>query len=164
METYSFVDVQNTEGTADSLGFIIDWKKLCEHLSSKYSSKRNYFYLGIEEGDDVRTSEFNELASNTCLVKPKIYKKYKRPDKVYSVTCYNCKNQFVKRVSGKLDWKCNCDVDLTIDVIEVAQNKAIRALLFTGDGDFKPLIEKLMRDNSESKVYIFSNPTKINGK
>jgi uncharacterized LabA/DUF88 family protein len=164
LETYAFIDVQNTEGTADFLGFIIDWKKLVDHLTIKYFSKGNYFYLGIEEGDIIRTNEFNSLAGESCFVKPKIFKKYRLKDKVYPVTCSTCKSEFVKRVPGRFDWKCNCDVDLTIDVMEVAQGKAVRALIFTGDGDFKPLIEKLMRDNHQSKVYIFSSPTKINGR
>jgi uncharacterized LabA/DUF88 family protein len=164
LDTYAFIDVQNTEGTADFLGFIIEWKKLCNHLSKKYFSKGNYFYLGIEEGDGIRTTEFNDLVSDTCFVKAKIFKKYKSPDKVYPITCSNCKSEFIKRVPGKLDWKCNCDVDLTIDVIEIAQNKAIKALFFTGDGDFKPLIEKLMKDNTDSIAYIFSSPTIINKK
>jgi uncharacterized LabA/DUF88 family protein len=164
LETYAFIDVQNTEGTADFLGFVVDWKRLCEYLSGTYQSKKNYFYLGIEEGDTSRTQEFESLSSSTCIIKPKIFKKYKKPDKVYPVTCTNCKNEFVKRVPGRFDWKCNCDVDLTIDVIEEAGSRAIRALIFTGDGDFKPLVEKLMEDNPKSKVYLFSSPLMINGK
>jgi len=163
LETYAFIDVQNTEGTADFLGFLIDWKKLSDHLTINYFSKGNYFYLGIEQGDETRTNEFNSLMCGTCFIKPKIFKKYKQKDKIYNVICSSCKNEFVKKIPGRFDWKCNCDVDLTIDVIEVAQDKAIRALIFTGDGDFKPLIEKLMKDNEKSKVYIFSSPTKING-
>ncbi len=164
LETYAFIDVQNTEGTADFLGFVVDWKKLVEHLTTTYSSLGNYFYLGIEQGDQIRTVEFDSLKSETCFVKPKIYKKYPLPDKFYNITCYGCQKQFVKRVKGGLNWKCNCDVDLTIDVIETSKNKAVRALIFTGDGDFKPLIEKLMRDNIESKVYIFSSPVIVGGK
>lgn len=162
--TYSFIDVQNTEGTADFLGFIIDWEKLISHLDNRYSSKGNYLYLGIEQGDEVRTEEFESLRNKTCFVKPKIFKKYKQPDKIYNVTCANCKNEFVKRVNGKSDWKCNCDVDLTIDVIEISQTNTIRALIFTGDGDFTPLVEKVINGNSNSKVYIFSSPTVIHGR
>ncbi len=164
LETYAFIDVQNTEGTADFLGFIIDWKKLADHLTVAYSSKGNYFYLGIEEGDTARSDEFNALLCKTCFVKAKIFKKYRLKAKVYPVTCSTCKSEFIKRVPGRLDWKCNCDVDLTIDVIEVAHGKSMWALIFTGDGDFKPLVEKLMKDSQKSKVYIFSSPTKINGK
>lgn len=164
LETYAFMDVQNTEGTADFLGFLIDWKKFNDHLNKKYLSKGNYYYLGIEQGDEARTDEFNSLKCDTCFIKPKIFKKYKQKDKIYHVTCSSCKNTFVKKIPGRFDWKCNCDVDLTIDVIDVAKDKAIKALIFTGDGDFTPLIEKIIKDNEESMVYIFSSPTIINGR
>ncbi len=164
LDTYAFIDVQNTEGTADFLGFVIDWKKMADHLTSKYLSKGNYFYLGIEEGDEERTEEFNLLACENCFIKPKFYKKYRLKDKVYSIDCPTCKIELVKKIPGRLDWKCNCDVDLTIDVLEICKDKATRVLLFTGDGDFKPLVDKIMKDNSSSIVYIFSSPIKIKGK
>jgi uncharacterized LabA/DUF88 family protein len=164
LETYAFIDVQNTEGTADFLGFVIDWKKLADHLTLKYNSKGNYFYLGIEEGDTERAEEFNSLMCETCFIKPKIYKKYRQKDKIYSIVCSACKSEITKKVPGRWDWKCNCDVDLTIDALENSKDKAVRVLLFTGDGDFKPLIEKLMKDHSKSKVYIFSSPVMVKGR
>ncbi|MCX6755648.1 MAG: NYN domain-containing protein [Candidatus Nomurabacteria bacterium] len=164
IETYAFIDVQNTEGTADFLGFVIDWKKMADHLTFKYSSKGNYFYLGIEEGDIERTEEFDSIISKNSFIKPKFFKKYRLKDKIYSIDCPTCKNELIKKIPGRLDWKCNCDVDLTIDVIEISKNKAVRVLLFTGDGDFKPLVDKLMKDNIQSRVYIFSSPVMIKGR
>ena len=49
--------------------------------------------------------------------------------------------------------KANCDVELTVDALEVA-GPEFEALIFTGDGDFHYLIEKLVE--KDTRVRLFS--------
>ena len=55
-------------------------------------------------------------------------------------------------------WKCNCDVELTADVLDHA-NKDIEIFLFSGDGDFEFLIEKVI--SGGGKVAIVSSAQRI---
>jgi uncharacterized LabA/DUF88 family protein len=159
METYAFIDVQNTEGSADFLGFVIDWKKMQSYLNDMYKCNKTFYYPGIEIDDQERLAEFESLKSDTCIVTTKMFRKYKKKDKVFKVTCPDCKKKITKRISGGYDWKCNCDVDLTIDALESIKEKLpVKVLIFTGDGDFKPLLEKIMESNQEAKIYLFSTP------
>ncbi len=50
--------------------------------------------------------------------------------------------------------KSNCDVDLTVDAMEIASTKT-EFLIFTGDGDFDYLIRKVVERGT--KVYIVSS-------
>jgi uncharacterized LabA/DUF88 family protein len=54
-------------------------------------------------------------------------------------------------------WKCNCDVEMTIDILEHCRENA-ELLIFTGDGDFGSLVEKAAID--KSKVFLISNMQK----
>jgi uncharacterized LabA/DUF88 family protein len=50
--------------------------------------------------------------------------------------------------------KSNCDVDLTVDAMEMAGPDS-EFLIFTGDGDFEYLIRKIVEKGT--KVYIVSS-------
>ncbi|MEK7170610.1 MAG: NYN domain-containing protein [Patescibacteria group bacterium] len=50
--------------------------------------------------------------------------------------------------------KSNCDVDLTVDAMEMASPDS-EFLIFTGDGDFAYLIEKVIEKGT--KVFIVSS-------
>ena len=49
MRRYAFIDVQNTASTAQKmLGFLIDWKKVCDYLKNKKSCSEIFLYTGID--------------------------------------------------------------------------------------------------------------------
>lgn len=55
-------------------------------------------------------------------------------------------------------WKCNCDIEMTIDILDHAQGET-ELLIFTGDGDFESLIERAVLNGS--KVYLLSSARKV---
>jgi len=59
-----------------------------------------------------------------------------------------------QRIETGYSWKCNCDVELTADVLDHA-NKDTELFLFSGDGDFEFLIEKVVTKGA--KVTIVSS-------
>ena len=85
-------------------------------------------------------------------IKDKFTKFYKKT-RTFDIKCLKCgyKDKYVDVKKGLP--KANCDVELTVDCLEIAGPK-VEFLIFTGDGDFKYLVEKLIEKGS--KVSLFS--------
>lgn len=152
---YVFIDVQNTASTTQKLlGFIIDWNKLYEYLIKKWKCEKVFFYVGIDEGDEQTAKEFESLQNDKCVVNSKTIFSYKKPDKKISIKCVKCGEENVEVVDMGYKRKSNCDVDLTVDAMEMAGPDK-EFLIFTGDGDFCYLIKKLIK--KETRVYLISS-------
>lgn len=152
---YAFIDVQNTASTTQKLlGFMIDWHKLCEYLSGKWKCEKVFFYSGIDDGDTETAKEFEALEKNGCVVKSKTVFSYKKPDKKIVIKCISCGRESIEVVDMGYNRKSNCDVDLTVDAMEMA-GPDTEFLIFTGDGDFEYLIKRVVEKGA--KVYVVSS-------
>jgi len=98
--------------------------------------------------------EFDSLSKNGCILKAKTVFAYKKPDKTISIKCVECGKDNVEVVDMGYNRKSNCDVDLTVDAMEMA-GADTEFLIFTGDGDFDYLIRKVLEKGT--KVYIVSS-------
>jgi|SRR3989344_4621581 len=155
MKRYAFIDVQNTSSTTQKLlGFIVDWHKLCIYLTNKWECEKVFFYSGIDEGDDKTAKEFELLANNGCVVRAKTVFAYKKPDKTLSWRCDSCNKEHIEVINMGYNRKSNCDVDLTVDAMELAGTDK-EFLIFTGDGDFDYLIRNVIEKGT--KVFIVSS-------
>lgn len=155
IKRYAFVDVQNTASTTQKLlGFVTDWHKLYKYLNEKWKCEKIFFYSGINEGDFETAKEFESLAQNGCIVRSKTVYAYKKPDKTISLKCVHCGKENVEVIDMGYNSKSNCDVDLTVDAMEMAGPNT-EFLIFTGDGDFEYLIKKVLE--KETKVYVISS-------
>jgi uncharacterized LabA/DUF88 family protein len=165
MRRYAFIDVQNIESTTEqSCGFAIDLKKLYDWLhDQKWSCDKIFFYTGIEIGNQEKANEFDSLSKlPCCMVRSKAIQAYKKPDKKVSVNCIKCGESNIAVVDMGYRKKANCDVDLTMDILENATtDPEVELLIFTGDGDFEPVIKKAA--SIVKKIYIVSN-SKLFGK
>ena len=163
MRRYAFIDVQNTESTAQQFcGFSIDWKRLYEYLhDDKWSCDKSFFYTGIEAGDDQMANEFESLEKLPgCVVRAKPIFLYKRKDKTIRINCVKCQEENVSVMETGYDRKANCDVELTMDVLEnTTADPEVELLIFTGDGDFEPLIRKVAA--VAKNIYIISSTRKF---
>ena len=161
MKKYAFIDVQNTASTAQKLlGFIVDWKKLCEYLKFKKSCTEVFFYTGIDNGDVDTAHEFDELSKiSCCIVRTKSVFSYKNKDKIIPFKCEQCGKDGLNVVDMGYKKKANCDVELSVDVMEkVGPNTEMH--LFTADGDFEYLVRKAL-EKGVDKVYIYSSADKL---
>jgi len=151
----AFIDVQNTASTTQKLlGFVIDWHKLCNYLIEDWKCEKVFFYSGIDDGDAETSKEFELLKNSGCIVRAKTVFSYKKPDKKIHIKCSDCGREMVEVVDMGYNKKSNCDVDLTVDAMEMAGLNS-EFLIFTGDGDFEYLIRKVVERGT--KVYIISS-------
>lgn len=157
MKRYAFIDIQNTASTTQSmLGFFVDWNKLYEYLRYEKGCEKIFFYTGIENGDTVTAEEFEKLgALDGCVIRSKVVMSYKRKDKECIFTCHACKSENAQLIDMGYEKKANCDVELTVDVLEIS-NKELdeekEFLIFTGDGDFEFVIRKIIEKGVKVKI------------
>lgn len=155
----AFIDFHNTDGTTKKLhGFVIDWLKLHEFLKNTWKCEKVFLYIGVDEGDTVTTVMLEELAKRGCEVRSKTVFAYKNRDREIDVVCPSCGHSFVEHVDMGYNRKSNCDVDLTLDVLESAKSGS-HLFIFSGDGDFQPLINAALQKGSS--VSIISSAKKI---
>jgi len=154
MAIYAFVDVQNTETTTQKvLGFEIDHEKLYAYLRDTWHCDKVFFYPGIQYGDEQRKNIFKKVTDLGAIVREKYYKVYKDTDTVVEDMCPKCYTKIPRCIRGGVSWKCNCDVEMTMDIVDHIASDATM-LVFTGDGDFEPLICKAA--DIGAKVYLVS--------
>ena len=152
MRKFAFIDVQNTETTTlKVLKFALDHEKLFSYLKDKWECEKIFFYPGIQHGDDTRGELFTKLSELSAIVRPKYFFTYKNEDKIAITNCPKCNTEITQRIEMGYSWKCNCDVELTSDVLDHA-NKDTEIFLFSGDGDFEFLIQKVTAKGCEISI------------
>ncbi len=155
MKRYAFIDVSNTIGTTiELLNFKIDWEKLILHLKGeKWLCNKVLYYRG-NKGRKKDEKDKLKLENIGYIVNTKVTYKYKDRTKTYLYKCEHCGKDGSFDVFLPGQRKSNCDVDLTVDAMEMIEPGS-EYLIFTGDGDFAYLIEKLIQKGV--KVRIVSN-------
>ena len=122
-----FIDGANIYGAARSLELDIDYKRLRAMFAASGKLIRAYYYTALIESDDhspVRPLvDWLEYNGFTLVTKP-----------AREYTDF----QGRRRVKG------NMDVELAIDAMELAP-RLDHAIIFSGDGDFAPLVDVLQR-------------------
>ena len=156
MKRYAFIDVHNTKSTATALEFTIDPEKLFNYLKyEKWSCSEVFWYSGRIE-NTKHEKERGKIESIGFQIRDKLTKFYKKTKK-FNVKCPKCGHEHEHIDIKKGLPKANCDVELTVDCLELA-DKDSEFIIFTGDGDFKYLSEKLCARGV--KVYLFSTQKK----
>lgn len=118
-----------------------------------------FLYVGIDEGDLETLQIFETLdKEEKCTVRSKTVFAYKNKDKDLTVKCPKCSEQFIEHIDMGYHRKSNCDVDLTVDAMELAETEN-EFYIFTGDGDFEFLIRRL--NNKGTKVHVVSSGKRI---
>lgn len=142
-QRFAFIDVYNTINTAEKLhNFVIDWVKLYDYLKNHWACEKVFFYAGIEIGDLNTEKEYALLSNLGYEMKTKPTMAYKRKDKPIQIICSKCGEENTQNISMGYDKKSNCDSELTVDTLELAKPNT-EMLIFSGDGDFAYLIQKL---------------------
>lgn len=129
-----FIDGANLYATAKALGFDIDYKKLLQDFARRGQLIRAYYYTALI--DDREYSPVRPLVD---------WLDYNG----YSLVTRQVK-EFTD-AQGRRKLKGNMDIDLAIDAMELAP--AIdHMVLFSGDGDFRRLVEAVQRKGRRVSV------------
>jgi uncharacterized LabA/DUF88 family protein len=143
--TALFIDGANLYAATRSLGFDIDYRKLLDHFGNKSNLVRAYYYSALLE-----TEEYSPLKPLTDWLAYNGYSLVTKPAKEFTDAL------------GRRRIKGNMDIELAIDMLELAP-RLDHAILFSGDADFRRLVEAVQRRGVRVSVVstIKTNPPMI---
>ncbi len=122
-----FIDGSNLYAAARALGFDIDYKSLLELFSSKGQLVRAYYYTALMEDQ-----EYLPIRPLVDWLDYNGYTMVTKPTKEFTDSM------------GRRKIKGNMDMELAIDVLEMAEHLD-HVILFSGDGDFRRLVDAVQR-------------------
>jgi uncharacterized LabA/DUF88 family protein len=143
--TALFIDGANLYAATRSLGFDIDYRRLLDFFSAKTTLIRAYYYSALLE-----TEEYSPLKPLTDWLAYNGYTLVTKPAKEFT------------DAMGRRRIKGNMDIELAIDMLELAP-RLDHAILFSGDSDFRRLVEAVQRRGVRVTVIssIKTNPPMI---
>jgi uncharacterized LabA/DUF88 family protein len=122
-----FIDGANLYAAARGLGFDIDYKRLLDLFASRGRLMRAFYYTAL-----IEDQEYSPLRPLVDWLDYNGYTMVTKPTKEYT------------DAMGRRKIKGNMDIELAIDMLEMAQYLD-HAVLFSGDGDFRRLVEAVQR-------------------
>src|SRR5436853_7035015 len=122
-----FIDGANRYATAKTLGFDIDYKRLLREFHSRGYLLRAFYYTAVIEDQ--------EYSSIRPLIDWLDYNGY--------TVITKATKEFVDQ-SGRRKVKGNMDIELAVNAMELGPH-VDHIVLFSGDGDFRSLVEAIQR-------------------
>ncbi|KKN54187.1 hypothetical protein LCGC14_0594800 [marine sediment metagenome] len=136
-----FIDHNNLFYEYRRLGIVFKYIPLVRIISQERSIDKIFTYMGTEYLRDrkriVNREKFFQLLKRKGITVRKI--------------------PLVEKPGGKQKEK-EVDISLAIDILDFAfKNELDRAILVSGDGDFRPVIKRLQKYNKEIEIWSFRN-------
>ncbi|CAA7617017.1 NYN domain-containing protein [Magnetospirillum sp. SS-4] len=122
-----FIDGSNLYSAARALGFDIDYKKLLQLFAARGRLIRAFYYTALMEDQ-----EYSPIRPLVDWLDYNGYTMVTKPTKEFT------------DAAGRRKIKGNMDIELAIDVMEMCQYLD-HVVLFSGDGDFRRLVEAVQR-------------------
>ncbi|MBE0530189.1 MAG: NYN domain-containing protein [Rhodospirillales bacterium] len=123
-----FIDGSNLYAAARALGFDIDYRRLLELFATEATLIRAFYYTALIEDQDYSPIrplvDWLDYNGYTMVTKPT--------------------KEFTDAVTGRRKIKGNMDIELAVDVMEMSEHLD-HVVLFSGDGDFRRLVEAIQR-------------------
>lgn len=129
-----FIDGANLYATARALGFDIDYRKLLAYFQKQGHFVRAYYYTAL-----VEDQEYSSIRPLIDWLDYNGYKVVTKPAKEFT------------DATGRRKIKGNMDIELAIDALELAP-VIEHYVIFSGDGDFRTLVEALQRKGRKVSV------------
>ncbi len=122
-----FIDGANLYAAAKSLEFDIDYKRLLTFISGQSRLVRAFYYTALMEDQ-----EYSPIRPLIDWLDYNGYTMVTKPAKEFTDSM------------GRRKVKGNMDIELAIDMMEIADH-VDHIVLFSGDGDFRRLVESVQR-------------------
>jgi uncharacterized LabA/DUF88 family protein len=129
-----FIDGANLYATSKSLGFDIDYKRLLTLFRSKGTMVRALYYTALAEND-----EYSSIRPLIDWLDYNGYTMVTKPTKEFTDSL------------GRRKVKANMDIELTVDAMRLSE-ALDHIVLFSGDGDFRPLVAALQQKGKRVSV------------
>ena len=123
-----FIDGANLYSAAKGLGFDIDYRKLLEEFRKRGVLIRAYYYTAL-----VEQEEYSPIRPLVDWLDYNGYRLVTKAAREYT------------DAQGRKRWRGDMDVEIAVDMMEIAQGGADHLVLFSGDGDFRALVEAVQR-------------------
>jgi uncharacterized LabA/DUF88 family protein len=140
-----FIDGANLYSAARSLGFDIDYRRLLTEFQGKGYLLRAYYYTALAEDQ-----EYSSIRPLIDWLDYNGYTMVTKPTK-----------EFID-ATGRRKIKGNMDIELAVDAMELADHLD-HIVLFSGDGDFRSLVEALQHKGKRVSVVstLTTNPPMV---
>jgi uncharacterized LabA/DUF88 family protein len=122
-----FLDGANLYATTKSLGFDIDYKRLLKEFQTRGYLVRAFYYTAL-----VEDQEYSSIRPLIDWLDYNGYRVVTKPTKEFTDS------------TGRRKVKGNMDIELAIDALELSPHIE-HMVLFSGDGDFRSLVEAMQR-------------------
>lgn len=129
-----FIDGANLYATSRALGFDIDYRKLLTSFEKKGYLLRAYYYTAL-----VEDQEYSSIRPLIDWLDYNGYRVITKPAKEFT------------DITGRRKIKGNMDIELAVDALELSTS-IDHFVIFSGDGDFKTLVEALQRKGRKVSV------------
>ena len=129
-----FIDGSNLYAAARALGFDIDYKRMLEIFEEQAILVRAFYYTAL-----VEDQEFSPIRPLVDWLDYNGYTMVTKPTKEFTDP------------TGRRKIKGNMDIELAIDVMEMLDHLD-HIVLFSGDGDFRRLVEAAQRKGKRVTV------------
>jgi uncharacterized LabA/DUF88 family protein len=129
-----FIDGANLYATSRTLGFDIDYRRLLDDFREKGYLVRAVYYTALAEDQ-----EYSSIRPLIDWLDYNGYKVVTKPLKEFTDS------------QGRRRAKGNMDIELVVDAMELAEH-IDHFVLFSGDGDFRYLVEALQRKGKKVTV------------
>jgi uncharacterized LabA/DUF88 family protein len=126
-KTALFIDGANLYATTKSLGFDIDYKRLLKEFQSRGNLLRAFYYTAL-----IEDQEYSSIRPLLDWLDYNGYTVVTKPAKEFT------------DAMGRRKVKGNMDLELAVDVMELSDHLD-HVVLFSGDGDFRPVVESIQR-------------------
>lgn len=128
------IDGSNLHAASKALGFDIDYKLLRTEFMRRGKLLRALYYTAILEND-----EYSPIRPLVDWLNYNGFNMVTKPAKEYTDS------------TGRRKVKGNMDIELCVDAMELAPH-VDHIVIFSGDGDFRPLVESLQRNGVRVSV------------
>ncbi len=122
-----FIDGANLYSAARALEFDIDYKRLLEYFRQSAHLVRAFYYTAL-----IEDQEYSPIRPLVDWLDYNGYTMVTKPTKEFTDS------------QGRRKVKGNMDIELAIDMMELAE-RVDHVILFSGDGDFRRLVEAVQR-------------------
>jgi len=125
--TALFIDGSNVYAAARALNFDIDYKRLLAEFRQHTHVVRAFYYTAL-----IEDQEYSPIRPLVDWLDYNGYTMVTKPTKEFTDS------------AGRRKIKGNMDIEIAVDAIEMADHLD-HVVLFSGDGDFRRLVESLQR-------------------